>query len=396
MNEEKTSLRTSICRIKRGALPMLMACSLILSLCISGCRSKNDTPVSPTDEPAASSESQEPVESTAAWDADVKHIDNSYFQEGDDKTGNGCLNMYVHQYGDYLYYVDSRPLWEEKDGEEINSYIIRALSLDGAKMIEIDRSKSGTICFDDSKMCYVAMNNMLCVYDLDSHTKQEILPFTSDLGTDVKAIYGNHIYLYGSNDQGLCVNCLDTATGAVSTVCQVSNWVWELYEYQSKLYISVLNDGVYKMDGNGENMEKIIDLACDHMAIYQDRIYVRPQQIKDVIGIWRYDLDGKNKEVLIKASYTWFDIIDNQLIYNTKVEHPNGVGKSYSVGNAIMRYDLESGEKTTIMEIENQFPICAGNWIYFEDWSEDQNQQRCRIRLDGTGYMSLPYYMDFM
>ena len=137
------------------------------------------------------------------------------------------------------------------------------------------------------------------------------------------------------------------------------------------------------MSLNGSNIRELISTSCDYMIIYDEKIYTIESE-----GIARYDITGKNREVLINDSCARMTIYDGKIFYNPKKLKPNSIGSQYVVGDGIKCFDLNSRKTSMLFENECFLTDCSGNWVYFEDWST--NQQLCRIRLDGTGYMEMP------
>ena len=337
--------------------------------------------VDSVDDAVSSTVDENKLSSQVPFEANAKILDNSYIISEDYKTGNSLKNRFVYQYGNYTYYGDSR------------GSIMKALSIDGSKVIEIeDNTSYYSLSFFEDNICYVLNRNVICVYNCTSHEKKEIIRIDNEKYIDIRGFYNNIIfyeleYLDGDSYRSEGLYCVDISSFKNQLLYKGRSdysYIWDIQIYHSKLYANVNEEGIIKMDLNGENVERIISNDADSMIIYKDCIYT----LSSNSGITRYDLNGENKTAIIKESCARMDIYDDKIFYSPEELRPNSNGSHYVVGGGVKYFDLISGTTSQIWENDCFLIVCSGNWVYFEDWST--NQQLCRVRLDGTGYMDMP------
>lgn len=341
---------------------------------------KVDT-VDSVDETVSSMVDEDETSSQDPFEANAKHLDNSYIIADDYKTGNSLMNRFVYQYGDYIYYGDSR------------GSAMKALSIDGLKVIGIeDNTSYYSLSFFEDNICYVLNENIICIYNITSHEKKEIFHFENGKYIGIRGFYNNKIYYELEYDdsnsyisEGLyCVDISSCENQLIYKGRSNYSYINDIQIYHSNLYANINGEGIIKMDLDGQNVERIIKNNAGSMIIYKDFIYTLAYNS----GIIRYDLNGENKTTIIKDSCLQMDIYDDKIFYNPEELRPNSVGSYYSVGGGVKCFDIANGTTSQIWENDCYLIACSGNWVYFEDWST--NQQLCRVRLDGTGYMDMP------
>ncbi len=321
----------------------------------------------------------------------VVELNNNYLIEDDYACGNCVGNSNVYQYGDNIYYGG----WSGLCEMSIDGSTFRAI--DNAYLVDLIHGCDDKIVFQRynfSESTYDFEDTCICYYNIDGGTTKEIK--CEDGKYKPQLLFANEKWIYYANcyldSDGYYVEDgirrIDYHGRSDEKIYEIPSdtFVSTVQSYDDYLYVDVANYGLIRMDEDGSD-DKLItewhEYRNGEVVMYKSRIYFGTDD-----GIYSTDLQGNNAKQVSSDSCIGMLIINDILYYNPERMYNNDDGSRYITGNGVKCVDLNTLETQTILSNDNFLVGCAGNWLYFENWSD--YQQLCRIRLDGTGYMEMP------
>jgi hypothetical protein len=157
---------------------------------------------------------------------------------------------------------------------------------------------------------------------------------------------------------------------------------YKIQVFNNQIYYSIQQDYLYRVNLDGSNKTKIIDLGVESSDYCSGGFIVSGGHIYYLLNSYslqRADTNGENITEFINSSF-WFMIKDDWIIYSDLA-----IDNNYHYGMNIykMRVDKTGFEK--IYDGGLNFIGCSGNWIYFMEIYD--SSKIFRIRLDGSGKM---------
>lgn len=323
--------------------------------------------------------------------SNVVKLDNSYLIEDDFSYGNCVGNSNVYQYGDNIYYGGWSGLCElSLDGSTFRM-------IDDSCVVDIIRGYDDKVVFQRYKIndsTHDYENTSICCYNVSSGATKEI---KSEEGKyEPQLLFANEKWIFYVNyyfdSDGYYVEDgirrIDYYGHSDEEIYKVPSdaFVDTIQGYNGYLYVDIANYGLIRIDEDGADSKLIAEwheYRNGDVVVYNNKIYFGADD-----GIYSTDLQGNNAKPVSSDSCIGMLIINDTIYYSPERMYDNDDGSSYITGNGIICIDLQTLEADRILSNDNFLVGCAGNWLYFEDWSDQQ--QLCRIRLDGTGYMEMP------
>jgi hypothetical protein len=311
-------------------------------------------------------------------------VDTPGYYQSTIGRGNLARNDLVAEEGDWIYYVNKCG-----DGN------IYRISKDGAtnELVADNIGDNGRIGFNfqiwDGWLYYCNLNDE-CI---------------------------SRIRLDGSKRENLPMIFAGTKVNAYTSICVVNEYIFA---------IDVINDGFYKMNMDGSNVELVIADDIRNYYIYDESIYytydyssLSSEKYED--GIYRMKLDGSEKRKInnieslrLSPIYVldgWIYFLDAESYlcrYNldsnqiTILDEKRTGGVNYyndfilypSVDNdgahGIYRMFLDGTEKELIYRDWGVNPQFVDDWVYYYKIEESNSldglqDELYRVRIDGTG-----------
>lgn len=201
--------------------------------------------------------------------------------------------------------------------------------------------------FQGNKLYYRA-NYDLGILNLETGELKKIV----NAGGNYIQVLGNEVYNSGLMGLGQ----IDLQTGEIKTIA--SDSASYINAVDGWLYYINTTDGnkVYRVKMNGENREKLSDLAdVEHLVYYDGQLFFN--RYWNAWDFYKMNTDGTNL-VMLQEQWIEFFLIHDGWIYVVDLNtEPNG----------IYRYDVNGGNRTLLTEAYGDFMNICGDYLFFQN-----------------------------
>lgn len=395
LKRELEGLKPAV-RRRRTLFSISMAAGIVLLVFLAGIFLLKQ----PADRPAVVSESQTSPTTrqiyTTQDENSLLSLDNSYIIDEDYLDGNsgGLIDRHIYQQGDNIYYISLSEMYR--------------ISVDGSECEKLfpDMSNHSILGYED-KLAIVSSDpseiERFQVHLYDTISGEDVILIMADEQIGFPSplcMDQDWVYCFATNTSREADFCGDiyrishdgTTAEIIFSTYEPSQTSYIAQLYNGKLYASVLNYGLVCMNTDGTAAEILtpheVNLV-DGFVIIDDRIiYCNCYGVYSDHGVYSADLSFEDITTYYSGNCMRMLVLNDMIYYSPVIDRPNDVGSMYGIGADIRCVPVSGGETKTLYTSDCLLVGGAGNWLYFQQWTESQNT--CRMRLDGTGFMEMP------